>query len=125
MKRLTARKRPAVGAASAKLLALGAWVRENDAKKTFGKLARFVMELVGYVVDVKGVETPEDPLFTKGTRYRLRTVLPVEGDAPQVSDEAPHPLELQGSLLDRLLRLLSLSELQGLADRTWIELGRR
>ena len=72
MERLGALKRPAVGAASARLLALGEWVRDRDAKLTFGKIARCIMEKRGYVVDLKGVETPEDPLFTKGTRYRLR-----------------------------------------------------
>jgi plasmid stability protein len=28
------------------------------------------MESVGYVVEMGNVETPTDPLFTKGTRYR-------------------------------------------------------
>lgn len=70
MERLTALKRPALGAASAKLLALGEWVRGNDARKTFGKIARCIMAQSGYIIDSDGVETPEDPLFTKGTRYR-------------------------------------------------------
>jgi antitoxin FitA len=78
MERLTAVKRPAVGAASAKLLALGDWVREDDAKRTFGKIARCIMEANGYVIADKGVETPEDSLFRKGARYRLRT--PVRRD---------------------------------------------
>jgi plasmid stability protein len=72
MERLTALKRPAVGATSAKLLALGNWVRGDDAKRTFGKLARCVMETRGYTVERPGVPTPGDPLFTKGTRYHLR-----------------------------------------------------
>ena len=72
MERLTARNRPAVGAASEKLLALGDWVRGNDARKTFGKITRCVMEARGYAISSKGVETPDDPLFTRGTRYRLR-----------------------------------------------------
>jgi plasmid stability protein len=72
MKRLTALKRPAVEATSARLLALGGWAREKDARKTFGKLARCIMESVGYVVERGNVETPKDPLFTKGTRYRPR-----------------------------------------------------
>jgi plasmid stability protein len=73
MERLTALKRPAVGAASAELLALGAWVREKDARKTFGKLTRCVMEATGYAVQLSGVETRDDPLFTKGTRYSRRS----------------------------------------------------
>jgi antitoxin FitA len=72
MERLTALKRPAVEATSARLLALGEWVRGHDAKRTFGKLARCIMEAVGYVVEMANVETPMDPLFTKGTRYRPR-----------------------------------------------------
>lgn len=70
MERLTALKRPALGAASAKLLALGNWVRGHDAKRTFGKVARCVMETRGYTVEMTGVPTPEDPLFRKGARYR-------------------------------------------------------
>ncbi len=50
MERLTARKRPALGATSTKLLALGEWVRGKDARQTFGKLTRRVMEAAGYVV---------------------------------------------------------------------------
>jgi plasmid stability protein len=73
MGRLSELKRPSVGAASARLLALGDWVREHDAKRTFGKIARCVMEASGYAVAAKGVETPEDPLFSKGTRYRFGT----------------------------------------------------
>jgi plasmid stability protein len=73
MERLTALKRPAVEATSQRLLALGEWVRQHDPKRTFGKLARQVMEANGYVVDIGDVKTPKDPLFTKGTRYRLRT----------------------------------------------------
>lgn len=72
MRRATALKRPAVVATSARLLALGGWVRDHDAKRTFGKLARCVMESIGYAVDTGNVETPNDPLFTKGTRYRPR-----------------------------------------------------
>jgi hypothetical protein len=124
MKRLTAQKRPAVGATSAKLLALGDWVREPDAKKTFGKLARFMMEVVGGVVDMRGVETPEDPLFTKGTRYRLPAPSRVEGVTDLAPDDAS-PLDLQAPLLDRLVRVLSVSELEHLADKTRNELERR
>lgn len=72
MERLSTIRRPALGAASRKLLQLGEWVREKDARKTFGKIARRVMEAAGYVVELGGVETPDDPLFTKGARYRLR-----------------------------------------------------
>lgn len=76
MERLTARKRPAVGAASARLLALGDWVRGDDAKKTFGKIARCIMESRGYIIESKGVKTPEDQLFSRGTRYRNREPAP-------------------------------------------------
>lgn len=76
MERLTAIKRPAVEAVSAKLLGLGDWVRGDDAKRTFGKIARCVMEADGYCVGAKGIETPADPLFTKGRRYRPRTSAP-------------------------------------------------
>jgi hypothetical protein len=124
MERLTARKRPAVGAASVKLLALGSWVRDNDAKKTFGKLARFIKETIGYTVDLRGVETPEDPLFSKGTRYRMRPLLPVESVVVPVPDK-PQSLDLQEPMLDRLLRALNRSELQHLADRAQVELARR
>jgi plasmid stability protein len=72
MVRLTALKRPALGATSAKLLTLGDWVRGKDARKTFGKLTRCMMEVTGYVVELRNVETPKDPLVTKGTRYRRR-----------------------------------------------------
>jgi plasmid stability protein len=75
MGRLTALRRPAVEATSQQLLALGEWVRQHDPKRTFGKLARQIMEANGYVVDIADVKTPKDPLFTKGTRYRLRTPL--------------------------------------------------
>jgi antitoxin FitA len=94
MERLSALKRPALGAASAKLLALGAWVRGKDARKTFGKLARCIMEKDGYVIDMGGVETPKDPLFRKGTRYRRREpassnatpgILNIRGMDPEVS----------------------------------------
>lgn len=81
MERLTALKRPAVGAASAKLLLLGEWVRGDDAKRTFGKLARCVMEIRGYTVETAGVETRNDPLFTKGTRYQPRGDQPTEAAA--------------------------------------------
>jgi hypothetical protein len=40
MERPTAAKRPALGAASAQLLALGDRVHGDDAKRTFGKIAR-------------------------------------------------------------------------------------
>jgi plasmid stability protein len=73
MARLSAVKRPAVEAASAKLLTLGDWVREKDAKRTFGKVAQRIMEASGYVVDAKDVKTSVDPLFRKGARYKLRT----------------------------------------------------
>jgi plasmid stability protein len=82
MRRVTALKRPAVVATSARLLALGGWVRDHDAKRTFGKLARCVMESVGYAVEKGNVETPNDPLFTKGTRYRPRS--------PEVSRPTPN-----------------------------------
>lgn len=71
MERFTAHKRPAVGAASTKLLALGDWVRGNDARKTFGKIACFIMEERGYRVAQTGVDTPTDPLFTKGSCYSI------------------------------------------------------
>ncbi|MGA8399349.1 MAG: hypothetical protein WB697_05640 [Stellaceae bacterium] len=73
MKRLSTARRPAVVATSTRLLALGDWVRGKDARKTFGKLARSVMETADYVVEMGNVETPYDPLFTKATRYRPRT----------------------------------------------------
>src|SRR5579862_1151316 len=72
MERLTALKRPALSAASTKLLALGGWVMGHDAKRTFGKITRCVIEAAGYVVDAEDVPTRDDPLFRKGTRYRLK-----------------------------------------------------
>jgi plasmid stability protein len=95
MERLTALKRPAVGAASAKLLALGAWVQDKDARKTFGKLTRCVMEAAGYAVQLSGVETPDDPLFTKGTRYSRRV-------APEPKDSSFTIKNLSASLRSRL-----------------------
>jgi antitoxin FitA len=88
MERLTARKRPALSAASTKLLELGDWVRGKDARKTFGKIARCIMEADGYVVAMGGDDTPEDPPFTKGTRYRLRE--------PAGSDIDAQTLQLRG-----------------------------
>ena len=72
MEQLTARKRPAVTAASTKLVALGDWVRDKDARKTFGGIARCVMEADGYLLAKRGVDTADDPLFTKGALYRSR-----------------------------------------------------
>ena len=102
MERLTRLKRPAVGAASKKLLALGDWVREKDARKTFGKLARRIMEARGYAVEMSGVETPEDPLFTKGTRYQPRTTQRTEAAAARliidgISPEAMARLHIQAA----------------------------
>ena len=103
MERLTAIKSPAVGAASTRLLGLGDWVRERDAKRIFGKIARCVMEASGYVVAAKGVETPQDPLFTKGARYGLRMPAPSEaiGTAIVLRDVAT---ETSARLLDRATR---------------------
>ena len=72
MERLSAVKRPAVEAVSAKLLTLGDWVREKDAKRIFGKIAQYIMEASGYAIASKGVETPQDPLFRKGSRYQRK-----------------------------------------------------
>jgi antitoxin FitA len=72
MEHLTALKRPALGATSQRLLALGDWVHGKDARQTFGKITRCIMESIGYTVEKRDIETPEDPLFTRGTRYRLR-----------------------------------------------------
>ena len=104
MKRLTALRRPAVEATSARLLALGEWVRGHDAKRTFGKLARCVMESVGYVVEMGNVETPTDPLFTKGTRYRPRVP---SGTAPATTSTLTIPTisaELSTALAARAAR---------------------
>jgi plasmid stability protein len=72
MRRLSGFRLPAVAAVSKELLELGDWVRRDDAKRTFGKLVRCIMEAAGYEVERVGVLIPEDPLFTKGTRYRTR-----------------------------------------------------
>ncbi len=103
MERLTALKRPAVGAATVRLLALGEWVRGHDAKRTFGKIARCIMEKDGYVIDLGAVEMPEDPLFSKGTRYRPRD--PAGGNTPpgtlNIRDMDP---EVSAQLLVRATR---------------------
>ncbi|HEX5452295.1 MAG TPA: hypothetical protein VFX06_00765 [Stellaceae bacterium] len=105
MERLTARQRPAVIAASTKLLGLGDWVRGKDARTTFGKITRCVMEMRGYVVASRGVETPDDPLFTKATRYRLRE--------PAISDKRRVVLNIGGVDAELLSRLRRRSTLHG------------
>ena len=102
MARLTAVKRPAVSAASIKLLALGNWVRGNDAKRTFGKITRCVIERAGYVVDSGDVPISEDPLFRKGTRYRRRQ--------PPVSEVRAETLVLRGIAPELFARLRMRAE---------------
>ena len=126
MERLTALKRPALSAASAKLLALGDWVRGHDAKRTFGKIVRCVIEKAGYVVDAEDVPTRDDPLFRKGTRYRLgqpvateihSQTLQLHGIAPELAAR----LQIRAT---RNRRSLEAEALQILTDALLADRGR-
>ena len=97
MKRLTALKRPALSAASSRLLALGNWVKDRDAKRTFGKVARIVIESAGYVVERADVPTLNDPLFRKGTQFSLKQA--------ETTDVRARTLQLSGVAPELLARL--------------------
>lgn len=70
MQQLALSRRPPVIAVGDKLLELGEWVRADDAKRVFGRLAAYIaIEKLGLVQGKSGIRTPESRLFTKGTRF--------------------------------------------------------
>lgn len=97
MERLTALRRPALSAASSKLLTLGNWVEAKDAKRTFGKIVRVIIATAGYIVDRGDVPIAGDPLFRKGTRYRREPAKPNEA--------LSRTLQLRGLAPDLVARL--------------------
>ena len=81
MEKLARSDIPPVLAAESELLTLGKWVHQDDAKRVFGRIAKFIMtEELGYEQCRSSVRTPNSALFTKGTTYALPlSPLPVGG----------------------------------------------
>lgn len=107
MERLARAGRPPVIAAEGQLLKLGEWVRDDDAKRVFGRLAaHFAIERFGFVQGKSGIRTPESQLFTKGTLFHA----PVE-QSGNAEGQAPSFAAITDSavaLTTELLRLAAI-----------------